>query len=772
MKKIKFIFLCLMFCFAHLVQAQTISGKLIDETNQPVAFANVVLQTLPDSVFLQGTITDEQGKFVFDKVNQDQSEKLIQISCLGYESLHQHVVTGDVGVLSLRSSAIMLGETVITGRRPTYSLKGASLTTNVENTLLSSLGTAHDVLKRIPGLKTGDGTVEVFGKGTPIIYINGRKIRDLSELEELNSRDIAKIELITNPGAEYDAEVKSVLRIKTVRRTGEGWGGNVRSMLQKGRLWSNNQQLALNYRKNNLDIFGSFYYNKQKRKTGQEDLQTVYTDKLLEIDGDSESPYSTENIQGEGGANYQLNENNSLGVRYTYNYYSSDSHVYSLFRVRENNLDFDKFDFTNAMDGSGETHKVNAYYNGVWGRQLNVDFNVDWLYSDNDTRQNIVENSMNEDDRTVHSVSGSRNNLYACKLVFSHPVFAGILQFGTEISLTNRHSHYVNEEQIMNDAFDKITSCNQAGFVSYDLPVGKTSLNAGLRYEHVSFNYYEDGVKQEGQCKEYNNLFPSLSFSFPVGKAQFALGYSARIQRPGYFMLRSDVQYANRYTYERGNPLLQPEISHDLSFQGGYKFVQLSAFYSYTKDAIVSVARPDDSDNRITVFGMENISSWQNFGATLSLSPKIGIWEPIWNLQFMRQILMGTHRGNLKHFNRPALAADWNNQFSLPGQFILSIDASCTNSYHSGYNRMKAVAWMDCGLRKSFFKNTLDVSVQVNDVFASKKEKYLVYGPMVTFNKRGDSDSRQVRLRLAYRFNSVRSKYKGTGAAAGEMGRL
>ena len=164
-------------------QAQTISGKLIDETKQPVAFANVVLQTLPDSVFLQGTITDEQGKFVFDKVNQDQSEKLIQISCLGYESLHQHVVTGDVGVLSLRSSAIMLGETVITGRRPTYSLKGASLTTNVENTLLSSLGTAHDVLKRIPGLKTGDGTVEVFGKGTPIIYINGRKIRDLSELE-------------------------------------------------------------------------------------------------------------------------------------------------------------------------------------------------------------------------------------------------------------------------------------------------------------------------------------------------------------------------------------------------------------------------------------------------------------------------------------------------------------------------------------------------------------------------------------------------------------
>lgn len=769
MKKIKFILLYLMVCFAKL-EAQTITGVVVDEANQPIAFANVVLKMLPDSVFLQGTITDEQGKFVLDKVNQN--EKLLQISCLGYESLNQPVMTGDMGILSLRSSTIMLGETVITGRRPTYSLKGSSLTTNVENTLLSSLGTANDVLKRIPGIKTDDGAIEVFGKGTPLIYINGRKVRDLSELEELNSRDIAKVELITNPGAEYDAEVKSVLKIKTVRRTGEGWGSNVRSMFQKGRLWSNNQQLALNYRKNSLDIFGSFYYYKQKRRTKQEDLQTVYVDKQLEIEGDSEGPYSTENIQGEGGANYQLNENNFLGIRYTYNHYSSDSHVYSLFYVRENHLDFDQFDFSNAIDGSGKTHKVNAYYTGLWGKKLNVDFNVDWLYSDNHTRQNITEDSMNEDDRTVHSTSGARNNLYAGKLVFSYPLPVGTLQFGTEISWTNRHSHYVNEEHFMDDAFDKITSSNQAGFISYDLPVGKTSLNAGLRYEHVSFNYYEDEVKKEEQCKNYNNLFPSLSFSFPIKKAQFTLGYSTRIQRPSYFMLRSDVQYANRYTYERGNPLLQPEISHELSFQAGYKFIQLSAYYSYTKDAVLSVARPNESDNRITVFRVENVYSWQNFGTVVSLSPKIGIWEPIWNLQFMRQILMGEYRGELKHFNRPALAADWNNQFNLPGQFILSIDASCNNSYHSGYNRMKAVAWMDCGIRKSFFKNTLDVSIQVNDVFASKKEKYLIYGQRVIFNKWADNDSRQVRFRLAYRFNSSPSKYKGTGAANDELRRL
>ena len=168
---------------------------------------------------------------------------------------------------------MMLDEAVVVGRCPTYSLKQGTLTTNVENTLLSSLGTANDVLKRVPGLQINDGDVTVFGKGTPLIYINGRQVRDLSELEQLNSKEIAKVELITNPGAEYDAEVKAVLRIKTVKPVGEGIGGSVRTALQKGELWSNNQQVALNYRKQKLDIFGSLYYDKKRRIEKQEDLQ-------------------------------------------------------------------------------------------------------------------------------------------------------------------------------------------------------------------------------------------------------------------------------------------------------------------------------------------------------------------------------------------------------------------------------------------------------------------------------------------------------------------
>ena len=101
----------------------------------------------------------------------------------------------------------------------------------------------------------------MFGKGEPLIYINNRLVRDNSELERLSSKDISKVELIQNPGAEYDATVKAVLKIRTVRHAGEGLGVNVRSNVSQSHKTSNTDQLNLNYRKNGLDLFGMVNYS-------------------------------------------------------------------------------------------------------------------------------------------------------------------------------------------------------------------------------------------------------------------------------------------------------------------------------------------------------------------------------------------------------------------------------------------------------------------------------------------------------------------------------
>lgn len=752
------------------VVGQNITGCLVDDNKAPIPYANVVLLSLPDSIFLGGVVTDDSGYFCFEK--PDSRGKLVRISSIGYETAEFLLTKKELGTLILKTATMMLDEAVVVGRRPTYSLKQGTLTTNVENTLLSSLGTANDVLKRVPGLQINDGDVTVFGKGTPLIYINGRQVRDLSELEQLNSKEIAKVELITNPGAEYDAEVKAVLRIKTVKPVGEGIGGSVRTALQKGELWSNNQQVALNYRKQKLDIFGSLYYDKKRRIEKQEDLQTVYADQVLEINGKSRSPLSLDYIQGEGGLNYQLDDKSSVGLRYTINHSSSKSSVPDNYEVKLDGAPYDHLDFMNRMNGDGDTHKVNAYYTGMWGSKLGVDLNIDWLYGDSESNQNITEHSTAEGEQTVHARSASRNNLYAGKLIFSYPVAKGTLKFGPEVSFTNRHSSYVNKEQILEDSHSKATSDNQSVLISYDVPINKAYLSAGLRYEHVSFAYYEEDIKQEEQSKDYNNIFPSLSIFFPVKEWQFSLGYAARTKRPTYSALRSDIQYANRYTYERGNPSLQPETEHNISFQTMYKYVQFSIYYSYTKDAILSVTYPYKEDNLVTVFGIENISKWQAYGASLSVAPKIGIWEPIWNFEFMRQVLEGKYLGKQKHFNRPAIAASLTNQLRLPWGLIFSADISCSNKYHSGYVLNKANMWVDCGLRKAFLGGALNVTLQANDIFASMRNSFINYGEIMTFDKWNYNDSRQVRLRVSYRFNASRSKYKGTGAGEDEKARL
>lgn len=755
--------------FLSPVQAQQIVGKLLDEKQEPVSFANVVLLSLPDSTFIQGTVTDTQGQFVIKELND--APKVLQVTYIGYDKIEKLCTTGDVGTLCLIPSAVMLDEAVVTAKRPMHVLKGSTLTTNIQNTLLSSVGTARDVLKRIPGLRVTDGSMEVFGKGVPLIYINGRQVRDLSELEQLNSAEIAKVELINNPGAQYDSEVKAVLKIKTVKPVGEGLGGLVRSSLQKGELWSNNQQVQLNYRKSGLDLFGSFNYNKAKTDSEQRDEQVVHGDDLWNISDYTSSPLSNEYLQGQAGANYMVNENHSFGIRYTFSKSNSSSFIPTDYSVTKNGAAFDTMDFENKMKGSGEDHKANAYYTGLIGK-LNIDFNFDMLSGDNKNNQDIVEMSTNEEDRKVHSLSKAKNRLYAGKLVMSYPIGKGALLWGTEISFTQRDNIYVNEEHILADDFGKIKEDNQAGFMSYSLSLGNVYLDAGVRYEHVSFRYFQNGMKQEEQCKDYNHFFPSLSISFPIKATQFSLSYSAKTSRPSYYSLRSNVQYASRYTYEQGNPLLQPEITHDVTLQAGYKFLQFTAFYDYIKNTMISMAHPYAGDNSITVFQPGNISKMQVAGASLSLSYKFGFWQPTLTTEFMQQYLTGNHCGVDKHFNRPAVALSWNNQFKLPAEIVLSIDGYYGNSYHSGFLLKKQVAWMDMGIRKSFFKNTLDVNVQATDIFATQRDKSIMYGDIMVYNKWNYQDSRQVRLMVTYRFNASRSKYKGTGAASDEMRRL
>ena len=165
MKAIKiFLLASLMVFLPVILSAQTVSGKLIDEKNQPLSYANVVLLSLPDSAFVSGTISGEDGSFTLEATSQNQ---IVKISSIGYKTVYKSVSPANIGIVQLVSDAQMLGEVVVKADLPKMQLKGDAMVTTVQGSILEKAGTGEDLLDKLPGVSADDGEVRVFGAGAP-----------------------------------------------------------------------------------------------------------------------------------------------------------------------------------------------------------------------------------------------------------------------------------------------------------------------------------------------------------------------------------------------------------------------------------------------------------------------------------------------------------------------------------------------------------------------------------------------------------------------------
>lgn len=244
--------LCSLVCACGL-SAQTITGKLTDEQNQPLPYANVVILSLPDSAFVNGTVSAEDGSFSLNATTPDQ---IIRITSVGYTTVYKPVQPADLGTVRLIPDTQLLNEVVIKGDLPRTRVKGDAMVTTVTGSILEKAGTGNDLLNKIPGVSAEEGSVNVFGSGAAEIYINGRKMRDASELEQLESNNIKSVEVVRNPGARYDASVAAVIRIFTKKPEGEGFGFNNRTGIYYRYNWSELNQFNFNYRKGGFDLGG------------------------------------------------------------------------------------------------------------------------------------------------------------------------------------------------------------------------------------------------------------------------------------------------------------------------------------------------------------------------------------------------------------------------------------------------------------------------------------------------------------------------------------
>ena len=661
--------------------AQQITGRVLDEYEEPLAYVDVVALSLPDSVLIEGTITDNYGIFSLNK--NDNLDVVIRISMVGYKSVCFNDVQADLGTIVMEPESFLLEGVVIKADLPKYQTVAGGFVARVDNTLLSKAGKASDVLTRLPRVSEKDGEYVVFGKGKPEIYINGRKLKNNDELLRLESKDIKSIEVLTNPGAQYDASVQSVIKIKTLHKVGDGFSATLTATATQQRKAWFTDLAQLNYRSGNWDIFGEIYHINYYFHQSQDNGFTNHGNKhRIMSTGSFNGEGRSQQLSGQLGFNYTIDDERSFGLKYDLG--KEFPPIYNRGTLRMDITQDDSFagNIINKMNWSNETdpvHELNAYFRNKLGK-LSMDINISYFWRKEVRETYNEESSSYWGDRSVNSISNSRNQLWAGKAVFSYPINEHlILRGGSEFTSSYSKQRYDNEQNIIADSDDKVNENNLAFFTEGTWRSGKFNIGAGMRYEHVISDYFNAGIKSTDESRVYDQWFPNLSLAYSDRKFQTQLSYSAKVNRPSYYQLSSYIQYDNQFVYEGGNPLLRPSISHNIELNVMYDWFQFSTLYQYSKKPIIDFGRLYDDDSDIVLFYPINIKNNKLLVTTLAASPVIGIWHPTFEIQLQKQFLDAKQYGVNESLGKPAIGLNFRNQLTLPHDWILSLDAFYTS---------------------------------------------------------------------------------------------
>ena len=748
-----------------------IKGVVSDTDSNPIEFANVAVYSLPDSTLITGTTTDHSGSFIIDADNSD--NKLLKVSFIGYET--QTITAEPEQKIFLKSDTTMLGEVVVNGDLPRIRIRDDAVVATVENTVLSKAGTANDVLKRLPAITGDEGDFSIFGKGKAKIYINNRELRDPSELDMIASSDIREVEIVHNPGARYDASIKAIIRIYTVRKVGDGFSFDVRSTSLINKHTDFRKQLNLNYRIKGWDLFTTLKYEKYDYIQNSALTQTAFVDTLwtqsniLDVDGIA-NPLTTIT-----GINYEINPYHYVGVKHTMSFSigKNEEYILTTSDVFANNIFYDRWvSISSQYNDNKPRHRLNVYYNGTFGN-LKVDFNSDIYGGKNYSKTNITESSEKFDDREINSSNEIENRLFATRLILYYPLLGGQLSAGNEYTNTKRIDIYSTTMASIPSTNTSIKDENKSFFAEYSRSTSIGEIGAGVRYEDVTSDYYNDGELNEEQSRKYARWFPNFSYSNSLRNVQLQLSYNIKTVRPAYWQLGSNMFYGNRFTLQTGNPFLKPTIINDASLMGSWKFLQLMVSYKQEKDAIIQWAEQHEENPAIAILSTKNIDKIPSLSAFLTASPKFGIWSPMASVGFIKQWLTITSNNQEMKLNDPLIIASLNNSFSLPKGFLVTLDTNYRGKGSTQNVNLKDNQFVvNLGVTKSFLNDKLTVILKGHDIFQGNRNDVIVYSNKLHLSQTSKWDTRELEVTVRYKFNTNGSKYKGTGAGESEFNRL
>jgi len=789
----------------------SISGTVTDTQQKPVASASVFLLRLPDSARLANAVTDSAGVFIFQSVSAGQYT--LKVSATGYKesvtTLKHETGTGltEAQIPALQPAIAELGNVIVTGRRPPIEVMADKTVVNVEATLSNTGATALEVLEKSPGVTLNrDGNISLRGKPNPLVMIDGKptylSTADLiSLLNTMSASQLDQIELMTNPPAKYDAAGNAgVINIKTKKNRQKGFNGSASAAYNQGRYASGNGSLNLNYRNGKFNVFGNYNYN---RTNGFGDLTInrayLGNDGLSVVRNFEQPTYMRQqghNNTGKLGVDYYLDKKTTVGMVVGGFISPRDFNAVSTGYWKDADMVTDSSTKT-ISDNSNrwQNGNVNINLRHQVDKTSELTADLDYVRYDMENHQLFTNENADQNGNLMNSdqIRGelpSHINIFSAKADYTKSfennlkteagfktsyVNTGNLAIYDVRALPNGNwtpdyeisNHFTYEENI-HALYGNVKGEN-----------GKWQWQAGLRLEHTRYDGYQAGnpVKDDSAFRNnYTSLFPTGFLSYKVDSFNtFTLNAGRRIQRPAYQQLNPFKFFINEYTYQEGNPYLQPEFTGNFELSHSYKGkINTTIGYANTKQAFSQIFRPE---GEITILTEGNLGRRQNANLTLNVNQEITKW---WNLSFTATanylVIEGNNYGQTiesKAFNGNG---NINNQFKFNKGWSAEISGFYNTKSKDGQFIVQGFGQASAGIGKQVLKNKGTIRLNARDIFWTQKiDGQIKYGN-VRESFYQYRDSRVVTLSLQYRFGKpmkdAEKKRGGNGGATEEQNRV
>lgn len=785
----KTIYLALLLCCSFSLSAQyTASGNLKNDQGEIVEFANIVLYQVTGDKLVKGVTTDADGNFKIDKIKS--GNYYLKAMMLGYTDFQSEAFTLDENKTShaldmvLASEAQTLDAVEVVAKVPLLEQRADRLVVNVAKSLTSVSGSLMEIMKKVPGMLVVNGKLSMAGNSNPTILIDGRTTQYMdiqSMLREMPGDNIERIEVIHQPGAEFEASGNGpIINIILKKNKLYGTNGSIRAGIGKADRWRYNAGVNLNVRQGKLNFTGGAGYSYNAFDEGLRVDRIQNGNRFI---SDNQTPFDPKTYRANVGVDYYLTQKHTVGVGFRTTGSNND-------RINTNITEIEYVDGSpstllatdNDLTRNWDYNRFNAYY--AWemdtlGQKLEIDGNFATFGRE---ATSLVQTTNKTGDEVnfsdVKNQQPGDTKIYTAKVDYTKPLSKEVqLQFGAKFSRADLdndlQSFYFEDDIWKNNIFQTnhylFDEDIAAIYSKVSFSVGKWEGTAGLRYEDSRSEGYSITLDSTN-TRNIKKLFPSASLSRDLtDQLALSLAYSYRIERPQFYSLNPFVRYMDPFTLEKGNPLLRPELSHSTKLSLAFENQPFFSLEYVKTNNIISLVTQQNTQSQTEAFD-DNLDAYRKIGGSLffplSFIPGLDGYGGF--MLFNEEYRDATRAGNAYNSNRWNFTSFLQANFKLPGEIKAEVSGWYTGGGQDGIIKFEPMYGVSAGLQRSFLDKKLDVAFSFDDIFNRFFHGELAYDDL-NADILSTWNNKIVSMRVTYKFgNQFMQKKKGRRNSAQE----